>query len=248
MIEQSISRKTKVVRGAFAKQSAPAPVNSSWMVQSDFDGTISLRDVTDTVLERFARPGWQEIETSWERGEIGSRECMSRQIALLDMSLDELHAHLQTIEIDPLFPSFVAAAHDQGMPVQVVSDGMDYVIRFILERHGLGGLEVMANRLVQIGERSWRLDSPHASPDCARASGTCKCERMAEQRTSHGHVLYIGDASSDFCVSGKADFVLAKSRLIDYCIENDIVHAPIVDFGEAKALLTELVVPLRVSA
>jgi hypothetical protein len=28
-----------------------------WMVQSDFDGTISLLDVTDTLLTRFGKPG-----------------------------------------------------------------------------------------------------------------------------------------------------------------------------------------------
>jgi 2-hydroxy-3-keto-5-methylthiopentenyl-1-phosphate phosphatase len=36
-----------------------------WMVQSDFDGTISLLDVTDTLLTRFGKPGWQELEDAW---------------------------------------------------------------------------------------------------------------------------------------------------------------------------------------
>src|SRR5256885_4063475 len=72
-----------------------------WMVQSDFDGTISLLDVTDTLLNRFGKPGWQELEDAWERGEIGSRECMKGQVALLDMDEAELRAHLDTIEIDP---------------------------------------------------------------------------------------------------------------------------------------------------
>ena len=29
-----------------------------WMVQCDFDGTISVDDVTDTLLQRFGRHGW----------------------------------------------------------------------------------------------------------------------------------------------------------------------------------------------
>src|SRR5258708_24791411 len=62
------------------------------MVQSDFDGTISLLDVTDTLLNRFGKPGWQELEDAWERGEIGSRECMKGQVALLDMDEAELRA------------------------------------------------------------------------------------------------------------------------------------------------------------
>ena len=32
-----------------------------WMVQSDFDGTISLLDVTVTLLTRFGQSGWQAL-------------------------------------------------------------------------------------------------------------------------------------------------------------------------------------------
>jgi len=219
-----------------------------WMVQSDFDGTISLLDVTDTLLNRFGKPGWQELEDAWERGEIGSRECMKGQVALLDMDEAELRAHLDTIEIDPGFAGFVVAAQAHGMVVQVVSDGIDYAIRHVLERHGLGHLQVIANRLVQTGERSWRLDSPWASAQCARASGNCKCERLAEQQALHGRVLYVGDSTSDFCVSGRADFVLAKYKLIAHCESRGIAHAPFEHFEQATALLDKVVLGLEALA
>lgn len=214
---------------------------AGWMVQSDFDGTISLRDVTDTLLNRFGQPGWQQLEDDWESGKIGSRECMKGQVALLDMSESELQQHLDGIEIDEHFVTFVAEAKLHGIKVQVVSDGIDYAIRHVLARHGLGELEVIANHLVQTGERSWRLESPWASNRCSRASGNCKCERLAEQQASHGRVLYIGDSTSDFCVSGKADFVLAKYKLISYCETHGIAHAPFEHFGQATQLLEQVI-------
>ena len=229
----------------------PQPLSrqqSGWMVQSDFDGTISLLDVTDTLLNRFGQPGWQELEDAWERGEIGSRECMKGQVALLDMSEPELKAHLDTIAIDAHFAAFVAEATAHGLKVQVVSDGIDYAIRHVLARHGLGHLEVIANHLVQTGERSWRLESPWASSRCARASGNCKCERLAEQQAVHGRVLYIGDGSSDFCVSGKADYVLAKHKLIDFGEHNAIAHARFEDFRQATALLEKTLLGLELPA
>ena len=218
---------------------------TGWMVQSDFDGTISLLDVTDTLLNRFGKPGWQELEDAWERGDIGSRECMKGQVALLDMSEAELQTHLDTIEIDGHFIRFVQEAKALGIKVQVVSDGIDYAIRHVLERNGLGDLEVIANHLVQTGERSWRLDSPWASNHCARASGNCKCERLAEQQADHGRVLYIGDSTSDFCVSGKADFVLAKYKLIAHCESNGIAHARFEHFGQATQLLEQVVLGME---
>lgn len=219
-----------------------------WMVQSDFDGTISLLDVTDTLLTRFGQSGWQALEDQWERGEIGSRECMKGQVALLDMSEAELCAHLDTIEIDPHFAGFVDRARAHGIKVQVVSDGIDYAIRHVLARHGLGHLEVIANRLVQTGERSWHLESPWASARCQRASGNCKCERLAEQQGVHGRVLYVGDSTSDFCVSHKADFVLAKYKLIAHCEAHGISHAPFETFAQATMLLEKVVLGTEVVA
>ncbi|MDR6214186.1 MtnX-like HAD-IB family phosphatase [Paracidovorax wautersii] len=222
--------------------SAPHPEETpaGWLVQCDFDGTISTADVTDSLLQRFGQPGWQALEDAWERGEIGSRECMKGQVALLDMDRAELDAHLATIEVDPHFAAFVREARALGMPVQVVSDGIDYAIRTVLARHGLDDLPVIANRLVHAAPRQWRLESPWASSACARASGNCKCERLAEQRALHGRVLFVGDSTSDFCVSGRADFVFGKYKLIGHCERNGIAHAPFTGFSDTLPLLHRL--------
>ena len=65
-------------------------MQSCWTILCDFDGTISQEDVTDSLLMRFGRPGWDALEVDWRAGKIGSRQCMAGQIALLDCSEDEL--------------------------------------------------------------------------------------------------------------------------------------------------------------
>jgi 2-hydroxy-3-keto-5-methylthiopentenyl-1-phosphate phosphatase len=85
-----------------------------WTILCDFDGTISVEDITDSLLERFGRPGWQAIEQAWKRGEIGSRDCMAQQVGLLDASDAELDAHLDGMMIDPAFPQLVAAMCASG--------------------------------------------------------------------------------------------------------------------------------------
>ena len=44
-----------------AKLSMPSGVR----VFVDFDGTISLEDTTDVILERFADPEWRKVEAEW---------------------------------------------------------------------------------------------------------------------------------------------------------------------------------------
>ena len=91
---------------------------------------------------------------------------------------------------------------------QVVSDGLDYAIQVILAREGMGDLPIVANRLLPAGPRRWKLETPWSRPDCASAN--CKCGQLAGQQAAGKRVLYVGDGSSDFCVSGKAEHVLAR--------------------------------------
>lgn len=214
---------------------------SGWTLLCDFDGTISVEDTTDTLLERFGKPGWEVLEDDWRAGRINSHDCMAGQVALLDMSQAELDAHLAERAIDPAFPQFVAAAQAQNLPIEILSDGLDYAIHSILAHYDLDWLPVIANRLEAVGEREWRLEFPNASRNCSVASGTCKCARAARFQGPRQRVLMIGDGASDFCVAEAADFVFAKGKLIDRCREKNIPHAVIEGFADALSLLPALV-------
>jgi len=214
------------------------PIVSHWTILCDFDGTIALDDTTDTLLERFARPGWEVLEADWKAGRINSHDCMAGQVALLDMSRDELDAHLDARAIDPAFGEFVDSAQAQGMHIVIVSDGLDYAIRRILVRAGFESLPIVANHLRQVDERAWSLQFPHADKACRVGSGTCKCARG---RAAHEHTLLIGDGASDFCVAETTDFVFAKGKLAQHCKTKNIPHAAIAGFADALPLLSALI-------
>ena len=211
---------------------------SQWTILCDFDGTISVEDITDSLLERFGRPGWQAIEQAWKRGEIGSHDCMAQQVALLEATRAEMDAHLDDMAIDRAFPYFAAAARDAGMPLAIVSDGLDYAIRRILGNYGLGDLPVIANRLEAVGDSGWQLDFPYGKAGCR--SGNCKCSCADSARAERKRVLLIGDGASDFCVAGEVDLVFAKHRLIEHCRSAAIPYVPITSFADAIDLLPTL--------
>lgn len=211
---------------------------SNWTILCDFDGTVSVEDITDSLLERFGRPGWQEIEQAWRRGEIGSHDCMAQQVALLEATAAEMEDHLDSMSIDRAFPVFAEAVREAGIPMAIVSDGLDYAIRRILGQHGLGDLPVIANRLEAVGQSGWQLDFPYGSPGCR--SGNCKCSCAGGARAEGRRVLLIGDGASDFCVAGEVDLVFAKHRLIEHCRAAAIPYVPITSFADALALLPTL--------
>lgn len=212
-----------------------------WNILCDFDGTIALKDITDSLLERFARPGWETLESAWRSGKLGSRECMGGQVALLDASQTEIDAHLASMEIDPMFPAFVAAAKAAGISITIVSDGLDYAISKILARYALADLPIIANHFEPEGAREWSLKFPYSSPSCSVSSGNCKCACVSRARKPPHNILLIGDGASDFCAADAVDHVFAKARLIDHCTSAGIPHTPIAGFAEALALLPALI-------
>ena len=190
------------------------------------------------MLFRSADPAWQTIEAEWKAWRIGSRECMTRQVALIRATREDIDRHLDTIEIDPDFADFVAQCRDYDVPLTVVSDGLDYPIRQLLAREGLGDLPIIANRLDHVGADRYRMASPNADPSCRSASGTCKC--AVAGATGADDVLLIGDGKSDFCAGGMVDLVFAKAALLEHCRKRGLPHVACANFAEAQALLPGL--------
>ncbi|MBI0031381.1 MtnX-like HAD-IB family phosphatase [Gilliamella sp. B14384G15] len=208
------------------------------IVLCDFDGTISVKDVTDTLLSYFGQDGCDELEELWVNGKIGSQECMSKQIALMDASLEEVNQVLSKIEIDPMFKSFINYTQQNNIPVHVVSDGLDYAIQFVLKRHSIENLPIFANKLLHNNARSWRLEFPYANKDCIKQSGNCKCNHVKKQQY-FPQILYVGDGTSDYCVSHNVDYVFAKDKLVNYCEKNKIMHCAINSFADVTKALKQ---------
>ena len=139
----------------------------------DFDGTASLDDVSEVLLQEFGDPGWPLYDELVGRGEMGLREAGRHQSGMLGGGRDEMLTFaLDRCRLDPTFAPFVAWAEESALAVTVVSDGFGFYIRPMLEAAGLGRLEILTNELVVDGERP-RLFHPHGHPVC-RGCGTCK--------------------------------------------------------------------------
>ncbi len=209
-----------------------------WHILCDFDGTISLNDTTDHLLETFAQSGWLDIEKQWEQGQIGSKVCMQKQIALLDMTEKQLHDCLDQVEIDTGFLELVKITSQYHIPLTIVSDGLDVVIQYVLRRYNLAHLPIIANHLIQVNERHWELEFPNTNPRCISQSGTCKC-KVAQQHAQE-HIILIGDGRSDFCIAETADYVFAKKSLIEHCRQKKVLHTPFKNFADIHQPLAKL--------
>ena len=205
----------------------------------DFDGTITRQDSTDLVLEALAAPEWRTLQDDWVTGRLSGEDCMRRQVALIGGSDAELDAVLDAVELDSGFLAFVDWSEARGIPVQIVSDGVDYFVRRILERHGLQRLASVANRLAgQAGAR--RLEQPWRRTDCANGSGVCKCAAALDGQEIGATSIFVGDGRSDFCIADRADVVFAKGALADRAKDRKQPFLPFDTFHDVRRTLQVL--------
>jgi 2-hydroxy-3-keto-5-methylthiopentenyl-1-phosphate phosphatase len=183
----------------------------------DYDGTIALTDVSDTVMAEHVPGIWEAEAAAYDAGLMGSRRLMAWEIAQVDADHATLLATAAAQPHDPGFVPFVRRARAAGIPVEVVSDGFGFFIRPALEALGLGELPVVSARTTFAG-RSATIAFPNGHPRC-HVCGTCKRNRVFAHQAAGRSVVFIGDGESDRYAAGYSDVVFAKRSLINICLE-----------------------------
>ncbi len=193
---------------------------------------MTRTDVAEDILEEFAAPEWWEIEEEHRARKIGTREAMIRQFALVHSTEEEMLRFVDgRVRLDETFPAFVAWCGRRGVPLEIVSEGLDFYLRHLLRKWRIS-VPVRTNRTTFEGGRVV-ISYPHADPTC-NLCGTCKLRRVFELRTQGYRVVYIGDGHSDLCPAIEADVVFAKKELADLCREEEIDFLPFDTFLDVE--------------
>ena len=202
----------------------------------DFDGTVCPTDVSEGLLQEFGDPTWAAIDEEFQRGEIGSRECLIRQGALLPTGRrsDLLRHATAAYPLQPSFAPFVRWAGRRGIEVVVASDGFGFYIPTMLEAAGVTGVRVVANRSDLDPPRP-AFSFPNAHPSCVTC-GVCKM-LVVEQARTRGPVAFVGEGHTDRYGALYADVVFAKDALVELCRADRIPALRWQTFDDVRAAL-----------
>jgi 2-hydroxy-3-keto-5-methylthiopentenyl-1-phosphate phosphatase len=211
------------------------------IVISDFDGTISQRDVGHHFFGTFIsdRARWLDLLQQWRLGLISSKECLEKEIELVRADREDLDTFIGNEGIDPFFKDFVDFCERHGVDILIASDGLDYYIDWLLVRFGLGYLNFKANHLVMEDASLRGIEFPYYDTmECTRC-GNCKRFHVENLKREGLFCVYIGNGYSDRCPAEHADMVIAKGELLEHCREQGISHAVFENFRDVERELTE---------
>ena len=171
-------------------------------------------------------------------GLIGSRKCLSEEFSLIRISSEELQTFLGTIRVDPGFEDLVRLCREHGVPLTIVSDGVEAFIRRVLRWHEPWELAVRANSINHRGDRL-ELRCPHSSERCRSAAAHCKCESVRTLSRDNRTSIYVGDGRSDLCPARSCGVVFAKGALAAALAKEGRPFVPFSGLGDVHQVLSD---------
>jgi 2,3-diketo-5-methylthio-1-phosphopentane phosphatase len=210
----------------------------------DYDGTIALTDVSDTLMAESVTADWEARAAEYDAGRIGSRSLMEWELALVATPEDRLRAIASAQPHDPGFTAFVATARSAGIPVEVVSDGFGFFIPSAMAALGLPDIPVVtASTTFPAGGRP-RIAFPNGHAGCL-VCGTCKRARVLAYQATGRAVVFIGDGASDRYAAAYSDLVFAKHQLLAMCHEAGWPYRRWTEFAELEDWLASTLAAWR---
>ena len=207
------------------------------LVQCDFDGTITEEDVSFSILDAFANGDWRQLLADHREGRI-SVGCFNRKAFAMVKASEYTTIELakRKAKTRDGFEELVNCCHRNGFRLVIVSNGLDFYIKEILQNVGINDVEVFAARTEF---RPEGIQVKYLGPN-----GNLLDEGFKEAYTklflAKGYrVIYVGNGVSDVSPAQLAHHIFACGELLRHCKEADIPCTPFVDLSDvAKRLET----------
>lgn len=209
-------------------------------IQMDFDGTISVEDISFMLLDEYAGDRWRNVLTEYAAGKktVGTfnREVFGMVKADYRTMLDNV-MNSNRVRIRPGLRELVDYCSVRDYRTIIVSNGLNFYIRAILKNIGLDSIEIHAS------ENDFSPDGMkvrYIGPDGNELDTGFK-EAYTDMLLQEGYrVVYIGDGASDIAPARLSNVVFATGDLLEKCREEYIDCMPFDDFFDVQKGMTEL--------
>ncbi len=200
------------------------------IIQCDFDGTITMNNLSILLRDRFAPMGWQELESDYLCGRLTVEQSNRQQYALIKESRKTLQEFArQNVVVRPGFLQFVERCRATGIRFAIVSSGLDFYIEAVLSDIGAPDLELHCAR-TSFGQDG--IVVTYFGPEGDALEDGFKKRYLGWLRSQGNPVIYIGDGLSDFDAACAAEYVFATDHLHRLLDASSVPHYTLSAFSD----------------
>ncbi|MCK4388210.1 MAG: MtnX-like HAD-IB family phosphatase [Dehalococcoidia bacterium] len=190
------------------------------LFQCDFDGTITEQDASFFLLDAFAQGDWRQLLTEYKQHKISVGEFNTKAFAMVKVSQETLLETVRgEVKIRPGFQELVTYCTKRGFRFVIVSNGLDFYIKAILQEIGLANIEVYA---AQAWFHPQGMEVQYIGPDGNQLVDGFK-EAYIKLFLKQGYrLIYAGNGDSDIYPAKYAHQVFARGELLNYYRQNNL--------------------------
>ncbi|KAE8256075.1 hypothetical protein A4X13_0g2822 [Tilletia indica] len=209
--------------------------NAPFLMITDFDGTITLRDSNDFMVDTMGM-GYAErrkLNDLILKEELCFRDGFHKMLESVNEPFDKVvKLATEAIQLDPGFKAFFQWAKEVKLPVVIVSSGMEPIIRSIMSNligeDDAAQIDIVSNDVKYTDPEgkgtTWEIVFRHPeNPYGHDKSLSIKPYRELQQRPT---IFFAGDGVSDMSAARHADCLFVKDQkdndLAVYCRKNEI--------------------------
>ncbi len=208
-------------------------------VLTDFDDTAAVQNVAEMLLHHFGDASWQDVRARFRAGELSLKDYQEITFNGIKADVAAMQAYVrENATLRPGFSELWRYCQSINSPMAVVSLGLDFYIRALLEKEGVGDVPVYCvnTRFTAAGISYYY----HHTRPGAEENGNSKGLVVERYQQLGYHVIYAGDGRSDFEAAERADTVFARSFLAEECARQNVPYRPFSDFGAVLVAAREL--------
>ena len=208
------------------------------IVQSDFDGTITVEDVSFMILDAFADGDWRSLLKAYRESKISVNHFNAEAFGMVKADKPTLADFaINTMRIRDGFHKLIDSCKRMGFRFVIVSNGLDFYIKAILQDIGLDDIEVLAARTKFVSDS---LNVAYIGPDGNQMENGFK-EAHTKSFLDNGYrVIYLGNGISDIPAARHAQHVFATGELRAYYDKTNTNYLPFTDLNDVALALEQL--------
>ncbi len=200
------------------------------LIQCDFDGTITEEDVSFLLLDAFASGDWRQILAEHKEGRI-SVGCFNTKAFKMIKQDEQILSRFvrEKARLRAGFLKLLDYCQKKGTRFVIVSNGLAFYIRIILESIGVNNIEVHAARTQFSADG---LLAQYIGPDGTLVQDGFKEAYIGNFLRDGYRVIYIGNGVSDVSPARLAHHIFATGPLLTHCREANLNCTPFADLSD----------------